>query len=462
MLADPERHRRDRRAIVGDGVSFSLMVGMGESYLAAFVLAGGLGEVAAGLVATVPMLAGAVLQLVSPAAVRRLRSHRRWVVLCALLQAASLVPLVAQALAGRVSGVWVYAAATAYWGFGFATGPAWNTWVGTLVPPEERARFFAMRSRWCQAAVLVGVVGAGVLLEWGGGRAGSGAPPGSDGAAGAAAGGRELELALFGGLFAAACLARLASAGFLASQSEPVPLPEAHRNVSFADFARRFRTTPDGRLLGYLLSMQISVHLAAPFFTPYLLGPLALSYGGYTALTAAVFVARILAMPALGRIAHRHGARRLLWAGALAITPLPVLWLVTDSFPFLLGIQIAAGCAWGAVELAILLSYFEHIPAAERTGVLTIFNLATAVAMAAGATAGAFVFELAGGGRAAFATLFALSTAARALALVALRGVHDVSAPAEPLELRTVAVRPNAGALQRPILPTAHADDEER
>ena len=39
-----------------DGVFFSLMVGLGETYLPAFALALGHGEVLAGLVATVPML----------------------------------------------------------------------------------------------------------------------------------------------------------------------------------------------------------------------------------------------------------------------------------------------------------------------------------------------------------------------------------------------------------------------
>jgi hypothetical protein len=71
------------------------------------------------------------------------------------------------------------------------------------------------------------------------------------------------------------------------------------------------------------------------------------------------------------------------------------------------------------------------------------------------------VFDALGGGRTAYAALFAISAAGRAVALLLLRGVRDVSVPAAPLELRTVAVRPNAGALQRPILPTAQADDEE-
>jgi hypothetical protein len=74
---------RDLRAMTADGIAFSAMVGLGEAYVPAFALASGLGAVVAGLAATVPMLAGACLQMVTPAAVRRLGSYRRWVVLCA-------------------------------------------------------------------------------------------------------------------------------------------------------------------------------------------------------------------------------------------------------------------------------------------------------------------------------------------------------------------------------------------
>lgn len=59
------------------------MVGCGETYLPAFALAAGFGPVAAGLVATIPLLAGAIAQLITPLAVVRLGTNRGWVVACA-------------------------------------------------------------------------------------------------------------------------------------------------------------------------------------------------------------------------------------------------------------------------------------------------------------------------------------------------------------------------------------------
>ena len=89
----PEVLRRDLRAMTTDGVFFSVMVGLGETYVPAFGLALGHGPAAAGLLATLPLLAGACLQLVTPHGVRHLGSYRRWVVGCARFQAFCLLPL---------------------------------------------------------------------------------------------------------------------------------------------------------------------------------------------------------------------------------------------------------------------------------------------------------------------------------------------------------------------------------
>jgi len=432
--ADPDREglRSDLRAITGDGVAFSVMVGVGESYVPAFALALGMGNVTAGLVATLPMVVGAVMQLVTPFGVRRLDSHRRWVVACACLQGASFLPLIAAAYWGALSRTLLFATVSLYWAFGMATSPAWNTWVGTLVPAEMRARFFARRNRWAHAALLAGLVLGGAILE---------------------AGSREERAMLsFALVFAVACAMRGLSAYFLASQSEPRPIPLGDTRISAAAFVEHAREGGHGRLLVYLLVLQLAVWIAAPFFTPYMLGTLGLSYAQFTSLTGIALAARIAALPRLGRFAHRRGTRRLLWLGALGVIPLPALWLVSDAFAWLLTLQVFAGVAWGAFELATLLSFFEHIPETRRTTVLSMYNLASALAIVGGSLIGTALlrsFDHAGG---AFALVFLVSSSMRVLALFFLRRAPDVSTPDELMPLRTLAVRPSAGAIQRPVL----------
>ena len=98
------RRRNELRAVTREGISFSIMIGVGESYLPAFVLALGLSEVSAGLIVTIPLLSGAIVQLISPYLIRRLASYRRWTIICTLIQGFSFLPLVAAALRGSLSG----------------------------------------------------------------------------------------------------------------------------------------------------------------------------------------------------------------------------------------------------------------------------------------------------------------------------------------------------------------------
>src|SRR4030095_9450691 len=109
--------RSDLRAITADGAAFSVMVGVGETYLVPFALALGIAAGQASLLATLPVLAGSPPPLPAP------RGRRR----------AAAAPAV------------LFAVGAAYGGFGMATGRAWNAWVGTIVPARLRARFFARR-----------------------------------------------------------------------------------------------------------------------------------------------------------------------------------------------------------------------------------------------------------------------------------------------------------------------------
>jgi len=432
-----ETLRRDLFLISSDGAAYSVMVGVGETYVPAFALAAGLGAQVAGLVAVVPMLAGALLGMASPWAIRRLGSNRSWVVLCAVVQALAFVPLVGAAWAGSISTWLLFGVATLYWGAGLATGPAWNTWAGTLVPAEMRARFFGRRVRVVQLSVLAGLVAGGWILH-----EGSGSPVRS-----------------FTALFVIALVCRLVSARLLASTSEPVPLPPEGRGVGLGELLRRFRTAHDGRFILYLMVVQVAVQISAPFFTPYMLEELELGYVGYMALTATPYLVKVAASPALGEVAHRFGPRRLLWIGGVGLIPLPAMWVVSAALPWLFFSQVVSGLAWACYELATILLVFDSIRPEERTSILTTHNLANSLAMSTGVVLGSLVLGALGLGPRAYLAVFLVSSAARALTLFALRHANapEPGAFEAPIPTRVLALRPSMGSFERPILPGLEA-----
>lgn len=438
--------RADLRRIKVDGVFYSVMVGTGETFLAVFVLALGMGEVTAGLIASIPMLAGAIMQLLSPIGVRLMRSHRRWVTLAVAVQAATFVPLIIGAAVGSMP-VWLlFVAASLYWGAGMAAGGAWTTWVTTLVPARVRPRFFATRTRAMHIAVLLGILGAGTLLEL------------------VRSPGRPAMP--YVAVFLVACACRGISARLLLGQREPRAPDASHRHVPMHHWFGRLRHGPDGRLLAFMLAMQFSVNLSGPYFTPFMRGELGMSYWQFVMLLATSYSARVLLLPRLGDLVHRIGERRVLRVAGVLMIPLSALWIVSDNLAWLFVVQLAAGAIWAAYELATFLLQLEIIPEEERTSVLTTYNACNAVALVSAAALGGWLLHVMHADHSAYMVLFGLSGVLRLLCVpLLIRAVRpvqriegvDVPLILPPLDARTalqaglthtVAVRPNRGAME--------------
>ncbi len=402
----PPRTRRLRRDLVhcvGDAAGCGVMVGTGETYLPAFVLAAGLGEIVAGLVTSLPQLAGGVAQLIAPSGVRICGSHRRWVVACATLQGLSFMPLVIAAWHGTVTAGLVLCVATLYWSAGLASSPPWNTWMGTIVPGRVRPRYFAGRNRVQQAAVLSGFLMAGGAIQFGA----------SSGNA----------LAGFALLFALAIVFRLFSVSCLARTSEPQPIPPNARQVSLPVLFRRYCRGAEAQRFWYLSLVQGAAYFAGPYFAPYMFRVLELSYVEYVALISTAYVAKVASLTLWGRLADRFGVRALLWIGGIGIVPVSGAWLFSDRLWFLILVQLAAGTAWSAYELAVFLIYFNSIQSRERTSVLTLFNLSTTAAMVGGSLLGGAVLGLFGATRGVYYILFAGSSLLRLGTIFFLRRI---------------------------------------
>jgi MFS family permease len=422
--------RRDLALVRADGVSFSLMVGIGETYLAAFALALGNSDVASGLLSALPMLAGGVLQLIAPSAMHRASSHRSWVMLWAGLQAASFLPLVLAALIGAAPIALLFACAFLYWGSGLATAPAWNAWMAEIIPARIRSRYFGARQSAAQIGVLVGLIAGGGLLQL----------FGSDARA-------------FAILFGFAFVCRAISVTVISRQS----LPASGRRPQGARARDLLRVAWRSQSRGVVLSILIcnaAVNLASPFFTPYLLVQGHLRYGEYMALLAANFLGKIAVYPLLGRIARRAGVRQLMAVGAIGIAPLPLLWTLSGSILYLFAVQGCAGMFWAAFELSILLSFLDVPDDRERTALLATYHFLNTAAVGAASLIGGATLAALGQDRDAYVWVFAASSLGRAIGLALLLARARRGMIEEIPALRILGVRPWGEAIIRPVVAT--------
>jgi hypothetical protein len=428
-----------------DGLYYAIMVGLAEAYIAPFALRLGLGPIAAGLIVTVPALVGAAAQLRAPRYILRVGSYSRFMKIGAALQGLMYLPLAMIAVAGpwlaafarehahihALSAI-VFLVWIAYWVFGAACGPAWQTAAGAIIPSKVRAGYFAKRSRILHFATLLSLLLQGVLMTQLTKLAGGAEP------ANAATDAITFDpvLLIFAGLFVAACAFRLLSAYYLGRYSEPEIPPHRESRVSPLDAARRLGRAPDGRYLLYMLCTLATVQISGPYFNPYMveilradqtpmfahapwLGP-ALSW-----LLAGAILGRIIALPTVGALSRRFGAHRVLRAAGILLIPSPLFWLVSDNTLWLLGAQITIGIIWAGFELSTFLLNYVMLKPEERTSILTLYAAANEVGKSAGSMVGAALLGAAGEGRLAYVLVFWVSSAARLLSLPLLSRVRE-------------------------------------
>ncbi|MCA9531853.1 MAG: MFS transporter [Myxococcales bacterium] len=423
--------RTSLRASTYDGICNAVMVGFGESYFPAFALFLGASAFEAGVLATLPILVGSLFQLAVPHITNR-TGDRAWVIALVSVQALSLAPILWRG--GDNTFAWLLGWACVYWVAGLGVNPAWNSWMGRMIPERLRRRYFSRRAVPVQVTLLVALVLAGFTVD--------AAKRSSHGA-----------LVGFLGIFAVAMVARLAGAYCQTWQSAP-PTRASLEPAHLVNVIRGLVVEPYGRLIRLVCLIYFAVFFSAAYFTPYMLNKLGMSYAEFTVLNGAVIVARIFASSYWGKVAGLFGNRRTLQVAGLLMVPLPALWLISDHVGYLLVLQLIAGVVWAGFDLAVVLSFFDCTTNENRSRVLAVYNAANGVAMIAGTLAGGVFFLHLGG--AAYLYVFLGSSLLRLAAVTFFARGAGVRLPNEhtfqDVFVRVVTFRPGNGESMRPII----------
>ena len=354
-----------------EGIPASMMLGVLDYYLIPYGLFLGAGNRTVALLSSLPHLLASLFQLAAVRAVRQAGSRLRFTVATAGGQAAALLPLAALALAdfpGRLAAL--VALAVVFRVLNNLCGTAWSSLMSDYLPAQRRGVYFGWRSRIAGLAGLAGTALGGLLL----------------------AGMKQISLAWgFVVLFGAASLMRFLSAGMLARMADLSLSSPPGSDFTFLMFLRRFRESNFVRFVLFVAFTLFTTHLAAPYFSVYMLRDLHLGYFTYMLIHLAAAVGSLVAFPVWGRNADVVGNAHILKTTGWLIPAIPLLWLFSRDPAYLVLVEFFAGFIWGGFNLCAANFIYDAVTPEKRVRCLGYFNLISGTAICAGALLGGFL-----------------------------------------------------------------------
>jgi hypothetical protein len=414
-----------------EGALYSLMVGLGETYLVAFALSVGISAAHSSYLAIIPVILGSFLQFLFSQRASRSPHTKQWLMVCTGGQALVLLVLSAIGFSDLrpITAQWLAALASLYWAFGFVAGPLWNTAIVRSIAYAELKSFFFRRNALTHVFSLISLVIACTVL----GRSNAGSTHATW---------------LISALLAGAGLARLLSMlSFRWHEFLPIA-KEINEDGFGVKWLKRPFVAP---VLSFMFLVNLSVNVSGPFFAAYMLKDLHLDFIEYNIILGSAFVSRMLAGYLLNPWVQKFGVKVLLVVGTAGITPLPFFYMITDQFYLLVLVQLLAGFTWGCYELGLTLSLIERVPQAARAKLLTWSNLINACGMAVGVGLASLLIGSGELNRAAYHQLFFISSCLRFVAFLASLRLADVR-PKRQLWFRMLGMRSTGAHIMKPIL----------
>lgn len=371
---DPQVERSLRHSL-RDGVAYAVMTGAGEIYFSAYAIFLKASTAQISFLAAVPSLLGSFAQLFSAWLARRTGRRKDIILAGVLSQALTWLSIIWLPLIFPDYGASILIVAVVlYYATGNLAAPLWNSLMGDLVPEHKRGRFFAQRTRSMSLMSFLALVAAGGVLHF--------------------ADLHETTRLGFLLIFNVAIIARFYSLYQLNCMEEPASVSDAMQPVFTRDMLQRLRNSQFARFSVFFGMMSFSVALAAPFFTMYMLRDLHFSYLEFTAATAVSVLAQFMTLTMWGRLSDIFGNRLIMLATGFLIPMLPLLWLVSVNFWYILAIQVLGGLSWAGFSLSASNYVYDTVAPSKRARYGALHSVLSSSGVFAGALLGGYLGSL--------------------------------------------------------------------
>lgn len=349
-----QRHRSMRISTAEGCVTSIFLAWCGGAFITGYMRMLGAEDADFAHIASVPLLG----QLLTPFASWLLTKRPSPRLLCALTGGigrgiwifAVLLPILALSHVQKVQAMIILVLISSV--FQSTTGVLWLTWMGEIVPPGERGRYFGVRNGICGVVAMIAGLGAGMFLD------------------------RVPEPLNYQILYSVGICFAAAGIYLYLQKHEP----KIHRvKMSLKDTVRiPLKDENFRRFLKFAAYWQASVLLGSTFVFPFFITVCHYSFTDLAIWQVLQSSTTMLVGPLWGRIADKAGNKSILkittfFAGSL----LPLSWImcVPDDPTVLYMSAIIDGIVWSAINPSIQNLAFGTAPERVRVAYISVLSV---------------------------------------------------------------------------------------
>lgn len=370
-----EKIKKSLLISIFEGSFWSVMIGLGEKYLSAFAVFLKATNTQIGLLTSLPILFSSLSQFFSPDLIEKFKSRKKFVVLGVLINAFSWLLMLSVFYLGNYKVYYLILFAIIYWVAGALPYPAWNSWMGDLVNPEQRGTYFGRRTKITVLIILIFTALGGLILDWF--KTGLGKP--------------YLGFVI---VFLGAMLARLGSAFLMSKQYEPEMVKvEEEDKFSFFDFLKQAPFRNYGLYTIFLMLMNFAVYISAPFFTAYMLYDLHFSYTKYMIILSVPLIAKYFSLPVWGKFSDQYGNKKIMSLTGYLMPIVPILWIFSTNYYYLIIAEIFSGIIWAGFDLSTFNFIFDSTTPQKRARCVSYLSVTTGIMVFLGTMLGSVIID---------------------------------------------------------------------
>jgi len=344
----------------------ALMGGFGESFISAFATFLKASNFQFTLLSALPQFIGGLIQLFTFNVLKLFKSRKFLAILLTLLQGLIWVPILYLGFIHSSNVVWyLLLLVVMYFAMSLMISPVWNSWIMDIIANEERGEYLSKKKFITDVTGLVSFVIGGILIY------------GVD----IAYHSQALGFAI---LFFMAFIFNVLGIIFLLRIYEP-KFELTKPKTNFTSVFKDLRLDSQGWVIIYLSLMSFAIYIAAPFYTPYLLKSLGFNYVQFAIIIVTPIFVRLLFIKKLGALIDHYGPRKLLKISNFLIAIIPVMWVFSGNFWYLILIQIYGGFVFGLYEMCVAAFLLNTTTPENRVTILTYYNFFNGLLIVLGA-----------------------------------------------------------------------------